>query len=68
MTSQSTLAKGQTVACDMTGLGHFVIGIYVAPIKVSAKYPKGGHRINVNGRNIAVSKTPVPSDGTLTVR
>ena len=62
----TTLTTGQTVACDMTGLGHNVIATYVGPIKVSAKYPQGGHKVRIaTGQVLTVRKTPVPCDGTL---
>ena len=65
--NSTKLTEGQVVACDMTGLGHHVIGTYVRPITVSKKYPLGGHVVRLStGTEIHVSKTPTPSDGTLT--
>jgi hypothetical protein len=64
----TTLTPGQPIACDMTGLGHYVTGTYIGPVTVSAKHPKGGHRVRLaNCKNTkVVARTPVPSDGTLT--
>ncbi len=41
-------SKGQQVV--FTVLGHDVTGEYVSPVKVSAKYPNGGHKVLVHGR------------------
>lgn len=60
-TTQTTIPKGQTVSCDMTGMGHNVIGTY------EGAHPKGGHKVRLlhGGKMIRVQRTPVPCDGTL---
>lgn len=61
--NSTDLVKGQTVSCDMTGMGHNVIGTYIGA------HPQGGHKVRLvhTGKTIRVQKTPVPSDGTLRV-
>lgn len=65
MTTTQNLSKGDRVIHDMTGLGHNVIGEYVGPITPSAKYPQGGHRIKVQGKSVAIARTPQRYDGDL---
>lgn len=45
-------SKGETVIFKV--LGHEVQGEYVGAVKVSAKYPQGGHRVLVHGRPTVV--------------
>lgn len=53
------LTKGQPVTFNVIGIQP-VAGTYVGPVKVSAKYPKGGHRVRVYNQtgSVVVKNSP----------
>lgn len=62
----STLTPGQTVTCDITGAGHYVLVTYVKAVPVSKRYPLGGHKVRgMHGDVFAVLQAPVAHEGTL---
>lgn len=59
----SSFTKGQVVTFNVMGLAaRPVVAEYVRPIKPSAKYPKGGHRLTIDGgkTTLAVASDPTP--------
>ena len=56
-TVTTELAKGDAVTVKIIGIAP-VVAEYVGVVKVSTKYPKGGHRVRIQGGNVVVKNTP----------
>jgi hypothetical protein len=57
------LIKGQLVKFDATGLGHWVVATYAGPLAVSARFPEGGHKVQVRpGKFSNIRQTPIACD------